>query len=78
MSSNRKVVHVRCKVCSLLNGKNKLLVAKLDSLWKHVGHHKVLVVMRGVKVGERYFLKSNAHVVSEKFYFAKGSKIVLQ
>jgi hypothetical protein len=29
-------------------------------------------------VGEHYFLKSNAHVVNEKLYFAKGSKIVLQ
>jgi len=34
--------------------------------------------MWGVKVGEHYFLKSNAHVDNEKLYFAKGSKIVLQ
>jgi hypothetical protein len=33
--------------------------------------------MWGVKVGEHYFLKSNAHVVNEKLYFAKGLKIVL-
>ncbi len=29
-------------------------------------------------MGEHYFLKSNAHVVNEKLYFAKGSKIMLQ
>jgi hypothetical protein len=34
--------------------------------------------MSRVKVGEHYFFKSNAHVANEKFYFAKGSKIVLQ
>lgn len=75
--SNGKVVQVRCKVYSLINGKYKLLVAKLDSLWKHVGCHKALVAMQGVKVGEQYFLKSNADVANEKFFFAKGSKIVL-
>jgi hypothetical protein len=31
-----------------------------------------------VKVGEHYFLKSNAHVANEKLYFTKGSKSVLQ
>jgi hypothetical protein len=34
--------------------------------------------MSGVKVGEDYFLKSNAYVVNEKLYFAKGSKTMLQ
>ncbi len=72
MGSNGKVVQVQCKVCSFIDGKDKLLVAKLDSLWKHAGHHKTLVAMPRVKVGEHYFLKSNAHVVIEKFYFAKG------
>jgi hypothetical protein len=33
--------------------------------------------MWGVKVGEHYFLKYNAHVANENLYFAKGSKIVL-
>jgi hypothetical protein len=38
LSSNGKVVQVECKVCSLIEGKDKLLVPKLDSFWKHVGH----------------------------------------
>ncbi len=29
-------------------------------------------------MGEYYFLKSNAYVVNEKLYFAKGSKTMLQ
>jgi hypothetical protein len=38
--------------CSLIDGKDKLLVTKLDSLWKHASCCKVLVVMPKVKVGE--------------------------
>jgi hypothetical protein len=78
MDSNGKVVQVQCKVYSFIDGKDKLLVVKLDSLWKHAGRRKTLVVMMGVKVGEHYFLKSNAHVANEKLYFTKGLKIVLQ
>jgi hypothetical protein len=63
---------VQCKVCSFIDGKDKLLVAKLDSLWKRARHRKALVVMSRVKVGEHYFLKFNAHVVNEMLYFAKG------
>jgi hypothetical protein len=33
--------------------------------------------MSRVKVGEHYFLKSNAHVVNEKLYFAMCSKTML-
>ncbi len=29
-------------------------------------------------MGEHYFLKSNFHLVNEKFYFTKGLKIVFQ
>jgi len=43
--SNGKVVQVQCEVCYLIDGKYKLMVAKLDSLWKHVGWHKALVAM---------------------------------
>jgi hypothetical protein len=56
----------------------KLLVANLDSLWKHAGRHKTLVAMPRVKVGGHYFLKPNAHVPNEKLYFAKGLKTMLQ
>jgi hypothetical protein len=34
--------------------------------------------MSGVKVGEHYFLKSNAHVFNEKLYFVKGLELMLQ
>jgi len=31
-----KVTHVKCKVCNVKERQNKLLVPKLDYLWKHV------------------------------------------
>jgi hypothetical protein len=31
-----KVTKVKCKVCSVMEREDKLLVPKLDSLWKHV------------------------------------------
>jgi hypothetical protein len=74
LGSNGKVVQVWCKVCNLIESKKKLLVPKLDYFWKHVGNCKVLVAMLGVKVRQHYCLKSNAHVVNEKFYVAKGPK----
>ncbi len=67
-----------CKICTQIKSKTKLLVPKLDFLWKHVGCCKALVAMLGVKVGDHYFLKTNYHVVNEKLYFSKDFKIVLQ
>ncbi len=39
---------------------------------------QALVAMPRVKVGEHYFLKTNAHAINGKLYFVKGLKIVLQ
>jgi hypothetical protein len=60
------------QICSLTEGKYNFPISTLNSFWKHAGHPKVLVAMPGVKVGQHYFLKSNAHVANEKFYVAKG------
>jgi hypothetical protein len=35
MGVDGKVTHVKCKVCNVMERRNKLLVPKLDSLWKH-------------------------------------------
>jgi hypothetical protein len=45
LGSNGKVVQIQCNVCSLIDGENKLMVAKLDSLWKHASRCKALVAM---------------------------------
>jgi len=40
-------------------------------------HHKALIAMLGVKVGDHHFLKTNVHVLNEKLYFVIGVKTML-
>ncbi len=40
---HRKLTMVHCKVCNKIEGHEKLLVPKFDSLQKHVGKHKCKV-----------------------------------
>jgi hypothetical protein len=57
LGSNGKVPQVQCKVCTWIEGKDKLFVPKLDYLCKHVGHHKVLVPILGVEKKHYFFEK---------------------
>jgi hypothetical protein len=74
MGSKGKVIQVWCKVCSLIDGKDKLLVTKFDSPWKHASCHKALVPLPMAKVWEHYFLKFNAHGVNENIYLQRVEK----
>jgi transposase len=67
-----KVHQVKCKVCSKIEECDKLLVLKLDSLWKHVGHKKVVTLIANVAVKEYNFLKMNQHVFNECLYVSMG------
>ncbi len=67
-----KVTHVKCKVCIVIERQDKLLVPKLDSLWKHVGQKKATIALVGVVVGEFNFLKMSQHVFNEKLYVKKA------
>jgi hypothetical protein len=48
MGVDGKVTSVKCKVYNVIEGKNKMLVPKLDSLWKHVGPKKATIASMGV------------------------------
>jgi hypothetical protein len=73
-----RITQVRCKVCSDVERREKLLVPKIDSLWKQVRRRKALVDMAKVKRGEYYYLGSNQHVKNERVYYAKGGETILQ
>jgi hypothetical protein len=73
-----RITQVRSKVCSDVERRDKLLVPKIDSLWKHVGRRKALVDMAKVKRGEYYYLGSNQHVKNKRVYYAKGGETILQ
>jgi hypothetical protein len=56
-----EVQQVRCKVCTYVEGKQKLMATKLDSLFKHQGHRKAKVPMPGVDARSFYFNKNYVH-----------------
>ena len=74
VSVDGSVRQVRCKICSDVEGREKLLVPKLDSLWKHCGRRKAITSFGKVKAGQHYFLTNNAHAKNEKIYFARLGK----
>lgn len=65
---------VKCIVCSKVEGKDKLLVSKIDGLWKHAGRRKaerdMIFGKKKIKRGEQYFITDCGHVKNEKIYFA--------
>jgi hypothetical protein len=63
-----KMKMVRCKICSQIEGRKKLLVPKLNSLIKHLSLRKCLVTRLGIVVWEYFLSPSNAHVKNEKVY----------
>jgi hypothetical protein len=73
-----KVTHVKCKVYSVIDGRDKHLVAKLNILWKHVGYKWATIAFVGVVMGDIYFLKTNQHMINEKLYVQRGRDFVLR
>jgi hypothetical protein len=45
VDAHGKVHQVRCKVCTKIKGKEKLLAFKLNCPWKHNGRRKALDVI---------------------------------
>jgi hypothetical protein len=58
-------------VCSEVEGWEKLLRPKIDTLWKHAGRRRALTSISTVKKGNRYFLTTNQHVHNERVYFSR-------
>jgi hypothetical protein len=76
---NGRVHKVKCKVCSKIKRHNKLLVSKLNFLWKHSGERNATItIFNVVAMGEYYFSKKNQHVFNESLYVSKGKDYVVQ
>jgi len=60
MGVDGKVTHVKCKVCIIIEGQDKLLVPKLDLLWKHVGQKKAIIASTCGGSWGIYFLKNES------------------
>jgi len=79
VGANERVHKVKCKVCRKIKGHNKLLVLKLNFLWKHDCQIKTIItILNVVGMGEYYFLKKNQHVFNESLYVSSGKHYVVQ
>jgi hypothetical protein len=78
VSVNGKVHKVKCKINNKIKGNNKLLILKLNSLWKQVGWKKTIITILHVATREYYFLKTSQHVLNEHFYVLKGKDFMVQ
>jgi len=68
---------MRCKVCSKIQGRNKLLVPKFDYLIKHLNLRKFSVVRLGVVISAYYVKPNNAHVKNEKLYASNRRDMIV-
>jgi hypothetical protein len=59
---------VKCKVCFVIEGREKLLVPKLDSLVKHFEVKRCTVVKPKVVIKQQYVCKTKAHVKNEHLF----------
>ncbi len=58
---------IRWIVYSKVEGKEKLLIPKFDSLLKHLGRREAIFVMLGVRAKEFYGNKKCVHVKKPSF-----------
>jgi hypothetical protein len=72
-----RITQVRCKICTDVEGREKLLVPKIDSLMKHAGRRRATADMGKIKRGEYFYLGNNQHVKNERVYFAKGGETIV-
>lgn len=70
---------VRCRVCLLIEGKDKIVGCKWNTLTKHQGHkisHHDLPRLR-VKKGGEYIAKDCAHLKNMRSYAQRGLHSIL-
>lgn len=67
---------MRCKVCSKIEGREKLLVPKIDFLVKHAWLKKCITIQREVIIVAYFLNFINAHVKNEKLYATLGFDII--
>jgi hypothetical protein len=63
-----QVLLVKSMICSIVEGKDKFLSLKLDTLQKHVGRNFFFVDFIGIVIGDSYYNKESTHAENEKLY----------
>jgi hypothetical protein len=75
-----KLVGVKCIACSTINGRPKLIVAKLDNLEKHEGKRVVVLnnVKCGLKKNDIYHDKECSHLRNMSLFAARRPESMLE
>lgn len=68
---------MECRVWSVIEGCEELLIPKIDIFWKHAGRRKCVRAFHVVKVGEFYSWKGYKHVHNKSLYVLRGGDIVV-
>jgi hypothetical protein len=77
MGVDGRISQVRCKVYSFVEHRQKLLVPKIDLLWKHARRRKALCDFEKVKKGEYCYLGHNQHMKNKNIYYARAGESIL-
>jgi hypothetical protein len=57
--------YVGCKICTFVEGKQKLLTPKFSNLLKHRGHKKAKVSMFDIDVSTFYYMQNKLNACSK-------------
>jgi hypothetical protein len=70
---------VKCKVCSLIESKDKIVGCRWDTFTKHAGRKIVVwdLLRLGVKKGGTYIAIDCAHLKNMRLYAQRGPKLIL-
>jgi hypothetical protein len=63
-----KMKMVKCKVCFVVEGREKFLMPKIDYLVKHFEVKRCIVVKPKVVIKQQYVCKTNAQVKNEHLF----------
>jgi hypothetical protein len=68
---------VKCRICSEMEGHDKILAPKWDTLKKHDGNHKAefFLPMLNVKKGQWYVAKNCRHLLNEQRYHGRKQQV---
>jgi hypothetical protein len=80
MATSGIIQIVRCKVCSLVENKDKIVRCKWGTLTKHVNQRIIVhdLPQFGVKEGGEYIAKDCAHLKNMWLWAQRGPNFVLQ
>jgi len=78
MGGDGRMHHVRWGICTNVEWREKLLIPKLDGLYKHSGKKRCKHAKVGLKVGEYYTNPHSQHAKNEHIYGITSLDSVLE